>query len=144
MVTSDTKSLDAPVVDVQSFAMRFGRKEVVKDLSFSVNQGEVFGFLGANGAGKTTTIRALLALLEPTSGTLLINGKRYSPRFATSVGYLPEERGLYRNEPVINTMVYFAVLHGLSASEARRRAMAYLKSVGLADKANERLVKLSG
>ena len=62
--------------------MRFGPKEVVKDLSFVVDQGEVFGLLGSNGAGKTTTIRTLLSLLEPTSGTLLVNGKRYTPAMA--------------------------------------------------------------
>jgi ABC-2 type transport system ATP-binding protein len=138
------KTPNANVVDVQSFAMNFGHKEVIKDLSFKVNRGEVFGFLGANGAGKTTTIRALLGLYEPSRGTLLVNGKRYNPSMSATIGYLPEERGLYRNEPVINTMVYFAVLHGLDESEARKRALAYLKRVGLADKANERLVKLSG
>lgn len=134
----------ASVVSVESFAMSFGHKEVIKNLSFTVDQGEVFGFLGANGAGKTTTIRTLLALYEPTSGTLLINGRRYNATLSNTVGYLPEERGLYRNEPVLNTMIYFAVLHGLSKDEARSRALAYLQRVGLADKANERLVKLSG
>jgi ABC-2 type transport system ATP-binding protein len=123
--------------------MSFGPKEVVKDLSFTVNPGEVFGLLGSNGAGKTTTIRTLLALLEPTSGTLLVNGKRYSPAMAATVGYLPEERGLYRNEPVIDTMVYFAVMHGLSRSEAKKRVLAYLERVGLGDKAQERLIGLS-
>lgn len=132
------------VVDVQSFGMRFGRKEVIADLSFSVAKGEVFGFLGANGAGKTTTIRTLLGLYEPTRGTLLIKGQRYNAAMSHAVGYLPEERGLYRNEPVIETMIYFAVLHGLSKNEARSRAIAYLRRVGLADKANERLINLSG
>jgi ABC-2 type transport system ATP-binding protein len=124
--------------------MNFGHKEVIKDLSFNVKRGEVFGFLGANGAGKTTTIRALLGLYEPTSGTLHINDKRYNPSMSATIGYLPEERGLYRNEPVINTMVYFGVLHGLDEIEAKKRAVAYLDRVGLSDKANERLVKLSG
>ncbi|MGH7234065.1 MAG: ABC transporter ATP-binding protein [Candidatus Saccharimonadales bacterium] len=132
------------VVDVRSFAMNFGTKQVIKDLSFNVKKGEVFGFLGANGAGKTTTIRTLLGLYVPTSGILNINGKRYDPSMSASIGYLPEERGLYRNEPIINTMVYFAVLHGLSESDAKKRALDYLKRVGLADKALERLVKLSG
>lgn len=131
-------------VNVESFGMNFGNKEVIKDLSFTVRKGEVFGFLGANGAGKTTTIRTLLGLYEPTCGTLFINGSRYSPGMSNVVGYLPEERGLYRNEPVLSTMVYFATLHGLSKNEATDRAKAYLKQVGLADKANERLVRLSG
>lgn len=138
---SQTSSL---VVDVKSFGMHFGRKEVIKDLSFSVHKGEVFGFLGANGAGKTTTIRTLLGLYEPTQGTLLINGKRFSPDIGHVVGYLPEERGLYRNEPVIETMIYFAVLHGLDKDTAKSRALAYLDRVGLSDKANERLINLSG
>lgn len=134
----------SPVVDVESFGMNFGQKEVIKELTFEVNVGEVFGFLGANGAGKTTTIRTILGLYEPTHGKLLINGRRYNPKMSNAVGYLPEERGLYRNEPVIETMIYFALLHGLSKSEARSRALDYLRRVGLADKANERLLNLSG
>jgi ABC-2 type transport system ATP-binding protein len=140
-ISSSSSSM--PTVDVESFAMRFGAKEVVRDLSFRVDQGEVFGLLGSNGAGKTTTIRTLLALLEPTSGTLLVHGKRYSPAMAATVGYLPEERGLYRNEPVLDTMVYFAVMHGLSRSDATQRVLAYLERVGLGDKAHERLIGLS-
>jgi len=144
MTATNHDSKDTRVVSVDSYSMRFGRKEVIKNLTFDVKQGEIFGFLGANGAGKTTTIRTLLALLEPSGGELLINGQRYSPAIAPTLGYLPEERGLYRNEPVIETMIYFAILHGLSRDEARTRALAYLKRVGLVDKANERLVNLSG
>jgi ABC-2 type transport system ATP-binding protein len=144
MPSENNKDLNNSVVNVQSFAMSFGGKEVIKDLSFQVKKGEVFGLLGANGAGKTTTIRTLLGLYEPTKGTLHINGKRYSPNMSNTLGYLPEERGLYRNEPVINTMIYFAVLHGLSKDEAYKKAFSYLNRVGLADKVNERLVKLSG
>jgi len=144
MPTLNDKDLNNNIVDVQSFAMNFGRKKVINNLSFNVRKGEVFGFLGANGAGKTTTIRTLLGLYEPTGGTLNIDGKRYNPRMSATIGYLPEERGLYRNELVINTMVYFAILHGLDENVARKRAFTYLKRVGLADKAYERLVKLSG
>ncbi|MDR3642533.1 MAG: ATP-binding cassette domain-containing protein [Candidatus Doudnabacteria bacterium] len=135
--------MNSSVVDIKSFAMSFGSKEVVKDLSFNVNPGEVFGLLGANGAGKTTTIRALLSLLEPTSGTLLINGKRYNPAMAATLGYLPEQRGLYRNEEVLDTMVYLAVMHGLNRDEAQKRSLAYLERVGIGDKARERLSSLS-
>jgi ABC-2 type transport system ATP-binding protein len=144
MVSVTRATAQDDVVDVQAFNMQFGHKEVIKSLSFNVHEGEVFGLLGANGAGKTTTIRALLGLYEPTHGHLLINGKRYSPSMSSLVGYLPEERGLYRNEPVISTMVYVATLHGLTEAEARQRSVAYLERVGLGDKANERLVKLSG
>ena len=67
-----------PVVDIQHFRMSFGGKVVVKDLSFTVQRGEIFGFLGSNGSGKTTTLRALLGIYQPTSGKLLINGKPFS------------------------------------------------------------------
>jgi ABC-2 type transport system ATP-binding protein len=131
-------------VEIDGFEMRFGEKEIIRNLTLNVKRGEVFGFLGANGAGKTTTIRTLLALHEPTRGKLLIDGQRYSPAISSSVGYLPEERGLYRNEPVLETMIYFGILHGLTRNEATSRSKTYLDRVGLADKVNEQLVKLSG
>jgi ABC-2 type transport system ATP-binding protein len=144
MATAKKQIEETPVVDIKSFVMRFGQKQVIKDLSFRVNKGEVFGFLGANGAGKTTTIRTLLGLIEATGGTLLVNNKPYSPTYSATVGYLPEERGLYRNEAVIDTMIYFGILHGLTREDARSRSLAYLKRVGLSDKENTRLVSLSG
>jgi ABC-2 type transport system ATP-binding protein len=144
MSTIAATSAEEPIVTVDGFGMSFGAKEVIRNITFQVNRSEVFGFLGANGAGKTTTIRTLLALHNPTRGKLLISGRRYSPAMSASVGYLPEERGLYRNEPVLETMVYFGILHGLSRAEAASRSAKYLDRVGLASKANERLVKLSG
>src|SRR5580704_15162601 len=117
MPLSDNKDQNDNIVDVQSFVMNFGRKQVIKDLSFDVKKGEVFGFLGANGAGKTTTIRTLLGLYQPSGGSLKVNGKRYNSSMSATIGYLPEERGLYRSEAVLTTMVYFAVLHGLSENE---------------------------
>lgn len=144
MKTLTTASTGLLEIDIDGFGMSFGAKEVIRNLTFNVKRGEVFGFLGANGAGKTTTIRTLLGLHAPTRGKLLIDGRRYTPAMSRSVGYLPEERGLYRNEPVIETMVYFGILHGLSRGEATSRSKAYLDRVGLADKASERLVKLSG
>ncbi len=123
--------------------MAFDGKEVIKDLSFEVKKGEVFGLLGANGSGKTTTIRALLGFYEPTGGELLVDGKKYNPEDTNvDVGYLPEERGLYRKESVIDTMVYFGELKGVK--EPREWALKYLERVGLLDKVNERVEKLSG
>ncbi len=124
--------------------MRFGDKEIIHDLSFSVNKGEIFGFLGANGAGKTTTIRALLNILQPTAGTLMVAGTRYSPSMAAMLGYLPEQRGLYRNEPILDTLTYFGVMHGLNWTDAKTRALKYLKQVDLAGKAKARFATLSG
>lgn len=131
------------IVEVKNFQMAFDGKEVIKDLSFEVKKGEVFGLLGANGSGKTTTIRALLGFYEPTGGELLVDGKKYNPEDTNvDVGYLPEERGLYRKESVIDTMVYFGELKGIK--EPREWALKFLERVGLLDKVNERVEKLSG
>lgn len=123
--------------------MVFGDKTVIQDLNFEVKKGEIFGLLGANGSGKTTTIRALLGLYAPTSGELLVDGKGYNPEDTEiKVGYLPEERGLYRKENVIDTMVYFGELKGVK--DPYGWAVKYLKRVGLEDKAKMRVEKLSG
>ncbi len=136
--------MNEAIVAVDHFKMKFGDIEVIKDLSFTVKRGETFGFLGSNGSGKTTTIRALLGIYAPTSGTLLVNGKPYSVSGGVKLGYLPEERGLYKKETVIDTMTYFGRLKGFSKNEARARSMAFLQRVNLADKATTRLDKLSG
>lgn len=135
---------DTPIVSIKNFRMDFGGKTVIKDLSFDVKRGEVFGFLGSNGSGKTTTIRSLLGIYQPAGGTLHINGRPFSVEGGTKLGYLPEERGLYKKESVIDAMLYFGQLKGLSKNEARSRSEAYLKRVKLFDKATTRLDKLSG
>src|SRR5690606_17989979 len=114
------------------------------DLSFDVNQGDVFGLLGSNGSGKTTTIRTLLRIYQATEGELTIHGKSFDPSTSGTLGYLPEERGLYKKETVIDTMVYFGQLKNLSRSEARQWSLDYLKRVELGDKANQKLDTLSG
>lgn len=132
------------VVDIKNFKMSFDDKVVIKDLSFTVERGEVFGFLGSNGSGKTTTIRALLGIYQADSGQLHINGKPFSVDSDVKLGYLPEERGLYKKESVIDIMVYFGQLHGLSKDVALERSRSYLEEVKLLDKAHTRLDKLSG
>lgn len=128
------------IITVKNFKIAFNKKTVIKDMSFDVKRGEIFGLLGSNGSGKTTTIRTLLGLYEPTAGELLINGERYTPEKAT-VGYLPEERGLYRKEKVIDTMVYFGELKGLK--NPKEWSLKYLKRVGIADKADKKIETLS-
>jgi len=131
------------IVKVNHFQMSFDGKEVIKDLSFEVKKGEIFGLLGANGSGKTTTVRALLGFYKPTAGELLVDGKKYDPEDAQfNIGYLPEERGLYRKESVIDTMIYFGELKGLK--NPKEWSMKYLERVGLLDKFNEKVEKLSG
>jgi len=132
------------IITIKDFKMRFGNTEVIHGLTFNVKRGETFGFLGSNGSGKTTTIRALLGIYQPTDGELLLDGKPYSVSGGMKLGYLPEERGLYKKESVIDAMVYFGELKGMSRDEAKEASLAYLNRVNLADKANVRLDKLSG
>jgi ABC-2 type transport system ATP-binding protein len=133
-----------PLVHITNFRMDFGDKTVVRDLSFDVHAGETFGFLGSNGSGKTTTLRALLGIYQPTGGVLHIGGKVFEPRDGARLGYLPEERGLYKKESVLDVMEYFGRLKGLSRAAAVSWSRAYLDRVGLADKVATRLDKLSG
>lgn len=132
------------IVSVKNFSLTLGGKRIVEDLSFDVKSGEVFAFLGANGSGKTSTIRALLNIYQPTHGELLIEGAPFSPERASLVGYLPEERGLYLRSKVIDIMVYFGQLKGMSRADAKKYSLDYLERVGLSDKANLRIKKLSG
>jgi len=132
-----------PLVHVDHFGMDFGKKNVIRDLSFDVMAGETFGLLGSNGSGKTTTIRALLGIYLPTRGNLQINGRAFRPEIGIKLGYLPEERGLYKKESVIDVMVYFGKLKGLNRDSAYKWSVDYLEQVGLADKEKISVDKLS-
>ena len=129
------------LVEVKHFGISFGDKEIIKDLSFEVKKGEIFGLLGSNGSGKTTTIRSLLGIYQATKGELLVNGQPFEPSSKIRIGYLPEERGLYKKESVIDTMVYFGRLRGLK--NPREWSEKYLKRVGLEEHAKTRIDKLS-
>ncbi len=133
-----------PVIEVRDFRMAFGDQIVIDNLGFEVHAGETFGLLGSNGSGKTTTIRALLGIYQPTAGRLLVEGRRFDPAQGSRLGYLPEERGLYRKEPVLDVMTYFGRLKGLSRHEADGWSRAFLERVGLQNHAKVRLDKLSG
>lgn len=141
-VVPTTKS--RPIVDISHFRMVFGDKEVVKDLSFTVNRGEIFGLLGSNGSGKTTTLRALLGIYQPTDGQLLINGQPFRIDGGINIGYLPEERGLYKKEPVLDVMVYFGQLKGMGKTAAKEFSLNYLRQVGLNECSHTIVDKLSG
>lgn len=129
------------IVEVDHFRIKIGGKTIIKDLSFSVKRGEIFGLLGSNGCGKTTTIRALLGIYEATSGELKINGEKFSPDSSVKIGYLPEERGLYKKESVIDVMTYFGKLRGMRRAKAW--SLRYLNQVGLRGYAKTRIDKLS-
>lgn len=132
------------IIKVQDFDLRLGDKLIVDQLNFEVMPGEVFALLGANGSGKTSTIRALLGIYQPTAGQLTIDDQVYGPDMAGLVGYLPEERGLYTRAKVLDTMIYFGQLKGMSRQDAKSFSLDYLRRVGLADKAGLKVKKLSG
>ena len=136
--------IEKNVISIKDFELSFGNKKIIHGLNFEVKKGEIFGFLGSNGSGKTTTIRALLGIYQADSGELLINGEEFSPEKFGTIGYLPEERGLYKKEKVIDVMQYFGRLKGLSKKEAQEFSKKYLERVGLEDKANLNIDKLSG
>lgn len=138
------KQAHSALITIDHFSIRFGDTTVIDDLSFEVRRGETFGLLGSNGSGKTTTIRALLGIYQPTAGQLLIDGRPYRVDGGVKLGYLPEERGLYKKERVLDIMVYFGQLKGMAKTAARQWSLDYLARVELSDKAQLRLDKLSG
>lgn len=133
-----------PIVSIEDFTMKFGSKNVIDNLSFEINKGETFGLLGSNGSGKTTILRALLGIYPATKGKLLINSKKFTPELGGKIGYLPEERGLYKKENVLDVMTYFGQLKGVERQAAKEWSLEYLKRVDLADKAKMKIDKLSG
>lgn len=133
-----------PIVHVKDFSLTIGKKEIVKELAFDVMPGEVFAFLGSNGSGKTSTIRSLLGIYQATTGVLHVNGTPLTPATARAVGYLPEERGLYTRSKVLDTMIYFGELKGMTRDDARDFSLTFLERVELSDKANLKIKKLSG
>ncbi|MEW6756725.1 MAG: ATP-binding cassette domain-containing protein [Acidobacteriota bacterium] len=121
----------------------FGKVEAVKPLDLEVPEGRIFGLLGPNGAGKTTLIRMTLGILLPDAGTVSVGGRPREQVPASSLGYLPEERGLYVKMKVGELLRFFGRLRGLSAGEASRRAADGLKRLGLEKWENNRLDELS-
>ncbi len=132
-----------PPVSVEGVWKRFGSTDVVRDLSFEVAPGEILGFLGPNGAGKTTTMRMILDIIRPDRGSVHVFGGEPGVEHQTRVGYLPEDRGLYRDVPILDTLTYFGALRGLSLAEARDRARRMLTEVGLVDSLNKKGGELS-
>lgn len=130
------------IIQVQGLVKRYGDVVAVDHLSFEVEQGEMFGLLGPNGAGKTTTIRVVMDILQPDEGTVQVLGQPPGQANAR-VGYLPEERGLYRNLKVLDNLVYLAELKGVSRSSARERAMHLLERIQLEEWASRKVRDLS-
>jgi ABC-2 type transport system ATP-binding protein len=107
------------VIDVQNVSKHFGKATAVNQVSFGVEKGQIFGLLGPNGAGKTTTIRMINHILNPDTGSISILGEAVSPKSQERIGYLPEERGLYKKMKVFDQLMYLAQLKGLSYMAAK-------------------------
>ena len=130
-------------LSLEHVTKRFDRTLAVDDLSFSVPEGQVFGFLGGNGAGKTTTLRMALDIIRPTDGRLTVLGRAPGRENAPDIGFLPEERGLYRQMTALDTIVYFGRLKGMTPHDARTEGLALLDRFGLGDSARSTIDKLS-
>lgn len=135
--------MSTPVLLLDNVSKRFGEVAAVDDLSFAVPEGSVFGFLGGNGAGKTTSLRMALDIIRPTSGRIEVLGAPPSRETAASIGFLPEERGLYRRMTVLDTVVYFGRLKRMSGSAARKAAIELIERLGLSARAATPVAKLS-
>lgn len=130
-------------IELDSVHKFFGDRHAVQDLSLAVPEGSVYGFLGPNGAGKTSTIRMIMSILYPDSGTLSVLGDTSPERVKDRLGYLPEEKGLYKKMKVIELITYFGRLKGLSKSEANLRATRLLDRFELSGSRDQRCEGLS-
>lgn len=131
------------ILKISHVTKKFGNYVAVDDLSMQVNQGVIFGLLGPNGAGKTTTIRMITNIIFPDSGDILIMGEKINPELKNKIGYLPEERGLYKKNKVIEQLEYFGRLKGLSQREANQRARYWLDKLGAGGWETKKIEELS-
>jgi ABC-2 type transport system ATP-binding protein len=132
-----------PVVELAGVTKAYESKVAVNNLSLSIEAGQMFGLLGPNGAGKTSSIRMMMGITIPDSGSIRLFEKPFAREILDRVGYLPEERGLYKKMRVIDQLVFFGQLHGLSASEARKRGTDWAKRVEIDDALQKKTEELS-
>ncbi|WP_082157609.1 ABC transporter ATP-binding protein [Kocuria sp. SM24M-10] len=131
------------VLEARGLSRTFGGRTVVDDVSFTVAPGRMTGFVGANGAGKTTTMRMLMGVLRASSGQVLWDGRPVTAADRAGFGYMPEERGLYPKQGVLDQLGYLGRLHGMSRRDALAEAARLLERFGLAGRAKDRLESLS-
>jgi ABC-2 type transport system ATP-binding protein len=130
-------------IEVKNLVKQFGDTKAVNDVSFNVEKGRIFGLLGPNGAGKTTTIRMINYILPQDSGTITINGVNVGPATQKMIGYMPEERGLYKKMKVGEQLVYLSQLKGLSAQDAKEKIRYWLKRFDAYDWHSKKVGELS-
>jgi ABC-2 type transport system ATP-binding protein len=130
-------------IEVIDVSKKFGEQVALDNVSFEVNSGEIFGLLGPNGAGKTTCIRIILDIYKADSGRIKIFNKAMSEDLKNTIGYLPEERGLYQDIKLDECLVYLASLKGLSTEESHKRVNKYLEQFNLAEHKKKKVKELS-
>ncbi len=131
------------MLELDHLSKRYGDLHALRELSLTVREGEIFGFVGANGAGKTTTMRVVLGVLEADAGSVLWNGAGITFAMRRRIGYIPEDRGLYPKMTVLSQLEYFGRLHGLRRQDARTASKQWLERLGLADRGDSQLQALS-
>ena len=132
-----------PVVELAGVTKAYENKVAVNNLSLSIDAGQMFGLLGPNGAGKTSSIRMMMGITIPDSGSVSLFGKPFARESLERVGYLPEERGLYKKMKVIEQLVFFGQLHGLTAADARKRGTAWAERMEIAEALDKKTEELS-
>src|SRR3972149_4748273 len=132
-----------PTIEVSHVSKSFGDVKAVRDVSFDVERGEIFGLLGPNGAGKTTTIRLLLDIFKPDSGSISLLGGPMSEEKKKRIGYMPEERGLYQDIPLERCLIYLGTLKGLSSADAKTRSHDLMEQFDLAEHKAKKVKELS-
>ncbi|NYH79177.1 ABC-2 type transport system ATP-binding protein [Actinopolyspora biskrensis] len=130
-------------LEIDRISKRYGDVVALDEMSLTVRPGEMLGFVGSNGAGKTTTMRIALGVLAADSGEVRYNDAPIDRTVRSRIGYMPEERGLYPKMRVLDQLQYLGELHGLSRAEAGRTAESWLERLGLAERRNDQLQKLS-
>ncbi len=131
------------MLELTGLRRTFGDLVALDDVSFTVPEGRIVGFVGPNGAGKTTAMRIALGVLTPDAGAVRWRGEAVDARVRRRFGYMPEERGLYPKMRVLDQLVYLARLHGVAKADARRRAEETIEVLGVAERANDRVEALS-
>jgi ABC-2 type transport system ATP-binding protein len=131
------------VLELRELARRYGDVVALDGISFSVEKGQMFGFVGPNGAGKTTTMRIILGVLAADRGEVIFDGRPVDFETRRRFGYMPEERGLYPKMRVRDQLVYLARLHGLDGAAAARSAEDWIDRLGLTERAGDRVEQLS-
>ena len=133
----------APLLSLRRVCKSYGEKRAAHNISLEIPRGSIYGFLGPNGAGKTTTIRSIMNIILPDSGDITLAGRPLDLSMRDRIGYLPEERGLYRKMKCLDQLVYLARLKSVPRAEARVRARRWLDRMGLEDYADRKVDNLS-